>query len=107
MLWVRTLTVTLPSKIAEIPVPTLCVDRSTAISTRVKLLRLFLLIRRWESQRLIPKRSAGPRATKIGVVSLKALDHHRPNREESASSNNANGAKFGSFRLYFRYLRSN
>src|SRR3984893_16945371 len=38
----------------------------------------------WESQRLIPKRSAGPRATKIGVVSLKALDHHRPNREESA-----------------------
>ena len=33
--------------------------------------------------RLIPKRSAGPRATKIGVVSLKALDHHRPNREES------------------------
>src|ERR1700730_11531464 len=31
-----------------------------------------------------PKRSAGPRATKIGVVSLKALDHHRPNREESA-----------------------
>ena len=26
--------------------------------------------------------SAGPRATKIGVVSLKALDHHRPNREE-------------------------
>jgi hypothetical protein len=37
----------------------------------------------WESQRLIPKRSAGPRATKIGVVSLKALDHHRPNREES------------------------
>src|SRR3984893_13271334 len=38
----------------------------------------------WESQRLIPKRSAGPRATKIGVVSLKALDHHRPNRGESA-----------------------
>ena len=29
------------------------------------------------------RRSAGPRATKIGVVSLKALDHHRPNREES------------------------
>src|ERR1700720_578289 len=46
--------------------------------------RLFLLIPCWESQRLIPKRSAGPRATKIGVVSLKALDHHRPNREESA-----------------------
>src|ERR1700720_495748 len=42
--------------------------------------RLFLLIPCWESQRLIPKRSAGPRATKIGVVSLKALDHHRPNR---------------------------
>jgi len=47
------------------------------------LFRLFLLIPCWESQRLIPKRSAGPRATKIGVVSLKALDHHRPNREES------------------------
>ena len=62
----------------------LCVDRSTAISTRVRLFRLFLLIPCWESQRLIPKRSAGPRATKIGVVSLKALDHHRPNREESA-----------------------
>ena len=61
----------------------LCVDRSTAISTRVRLFRLFLLIPCWESQRLIPKRSAGPRATKIGVVSLKALDHHRPNREES------------------------
>src|ERR1700720_4058732 len=61
-----------------------CVDRSTAISTRVRLFRLFLLIPCWESQRLIPKRSAGPRATKIGVVSLKALDHHRPNREESA-----------------------
>ena len=60
-----------------------CVDRSTAISTRVRLFRLFLLIPCWESQRLIPKRSAGPRATKIGVVSLKALDHHRPNREES------------------------
>src|ERR1700730_1075295 len=58
-----------------------CVDRSTAISTRVRLFRLFLLIPCWESQRLIPKRSAGPRATKIGVVSLKALDHHRPNRE--------------------------
>ena len=42
---------------------------------------LFLLIPCWESQRLIPKRSAGPRATKIGVVSLTALDHHRPNRE--------------------------
>ena len=62
----------------------LCVDRSTAISTRVRLFRLFLLIPCWESQRLIPKRSAGPRATKIGVVSLKALDHHRPNREEPA-----------------------
>src|ERR1700720_1309545 len=61
-----------------------CVDRSTAISTRVRLFRLFLLIPCWESQRLIPKRSAGPRATKIGVVSLKALDHPRPNREESA-----------------------
>ena len=61
-----------------------CVDRSTAISTRVRLFRLFLLIPCWESQRLIPKRSAGPRATKIGVISLKALDHHRPNREESA-----------------------
>ena len=61
-----------------------CVDRSTAISTRVRLFRLFLLIPCWESQRLIPKRSAGPRATKIGVVSLKALDHHRPNREKSA-----------------------
>src|ERR1700720_1788220 len=61
-----------------------CVDRSTAISTRVRLFRLFLLIPCWESQRLIPKRSAGPRATKIGVVSLKALDHHRPNRGESA-----------------------
>ena len=61
-----------------------CVDRSTAISTRVRLFRLFLLIPCWESQRLIPKRSAGPRATKIGVVSLKALDHHRPNREEFA-----------------------
>src|SRR6202030_3062085 len=61
-----------------------CVDRSTAISTRVRLFRLFLLIPCWESQRLIPKRSAGPRATKIGVVSLKALDHHRPNRDESA-----------------------
>src|ERR1700738_4894297 len=48
---------------------------------RVRLFRLFLLIPCWESQRLIPKRSAGPRATKIGVVSLKALDHHRPNRE--------------------------
>ena len=60
-----------------------CVDRSTAISTQVRLFRLFLLIPCWESQRLIPKRSAGPRATKIGVVSLKALDHHRPNREES------------------------
>src|SRR3982074_1805259 len=60
-----------------------CVDRSTAISTRVRLFRLFLLIPCWESQQLIPKRSAGPRATKIGVVSLKALDHHRPNREES------------------------
>ena len=48
------------------------------------MFRLFLLIPCWESQRLIPKRSAGPRATKIGVVSLKALDHHRPNREESA-----------------------
>ena len=48
-----------------------------------RLFRLFLLIPCWESQRLIPKRSAGPRATKIGVVSLKALDHHRPNREES------------------------
>src|ERR1700730_8017722 len=60
-----------------------CVDRSPAISTRVRLFRLFLLIPCWESQRLIPKRSAGPRATKIGVVSLKALDHHRPNREES------------------------
>ena len=59
-------------------------DRSTAISTRVRLFRLFLLIPCWESQRLIPKRSAGPRATKIGVVSLKALDHHRPNREESS-----------------------
>ena len=59
-----------------------CVDRSTAISTRVRLFRLFLLIPCWESQRLIPKRSAGPRATKIGVVSLKALDHHRPNRED-------------------------
>ena len=47
------------------------------------MFRLFLLIPCWESQRLIPKRSAGPRATKIGVVSLKALDHHRPNREES------------------------
>lgn len=34
------------------------------------------------SQGLIPKRSAGPRATKIGVVSLNALDRHRPNREE-------------------------
>ena len=45
------------------------------------MFRLFLLIPCWESQRLIPKRSAGPRATKIGVVSLKALDHHRPNRE--------------------------
>ena len=53
----------------------LCVDRSTAISTQVRLFRLFLLIPCWESQRLIPKRSAGPRATKIGVVSLKALDH--------------------------------
>ena len=62
----------------------LCVDRSTAISTRVRLFRLFLLIPCWESQRLIPKRSAGPRATKIGVVSLKALDHPRPNREKSA-----------------------
>ena len=51
---------------------------------RVRLFRLFLLIPCWESQRLIPKRSAGPRAAKIGVVSLKALDHHRPNREESA-----------------------
>jgi hypothetical protein len=61
-----------------------CADRSTAISPRVRLFRLFLLIPCWESQRLIPKRSAGPRATKIGVVSLKALDHHRPNREESA-----------------------
>ena len=61
-----------------------CVDRSTAISTRVRLFRLFLLIPCWESQRLIPKRSAGPRATKIGVVSLKALDHHRPNREARA-----------------------
>src|SRR3984893_273043 len=61
-----------------------CVDRSTAISTRVRLFRLFLLIPCWESQRLIPKRSAGPRPTKIGAVSLKALDHHRPNREESA-----------------------
>src|ERR1700730_5385411 len=40
---------------------------------RVRLFRLFLLIPCWESQRLIPKRSAGPRATKIGVVSLKAL----------------------------------
>ena len=49
----------------------------------VRLFRLFLLIPCWESQRLIPKRSAGPRATKIGVVSLKALDHHRPNREKS------------------------
>src|ERR1700730_12069574 len=58
-------------------------DRSTPISTRVRLFRLFLLIPCWESQRLIPKRSAGPRPTKIGVVSLKALDHHRPNREES------------------------
>ena len=47
----------------------------------VRLFRLFLLIPCWESQRLIPKRSAGPRATKIGVVSLKALDHPRPNRE--------------------------
>ena len=47
----------------------------------VRLFRLFLLIPCWESQRLIPKRSAGPRATKIGVVSLTALDHHRPNRE--------------------------
>jgi len=37
--------------------------------------------------RLIPKRSAGPRATKIGVVSLKALDHHRPNREDGMSKN--------------------
>ena len=62
-----------------------CVDRSTAISTRVRLFRLFLLIPCWESQRLIPKRSAGPRATKIGVVSLKALDHHRPNREEESA----------------------
>ena len=62
----------------------LCVDRSTAISARVRLFRLFLLIPCWESQRLIPKRSAGPRATKIGVISRKALDHHRPNREESA-----------------------
>src|ERR1700730_12163727 len=61
-----------------------CVDRSTAISTRVRLFRLFLLIPCWESQRLIPKRSAGPRATTSGVVSLEALDHHRPNREESA-----------------------
>lgn len=61
-----------------------CVDRSTAISARVRLFRLFLLIPCWESQRLIPKRSAGPRATKIGVISRKALDHHRPNREESA-----------------------
>jgi hypothetical protein len=60
-----------------------CVDRSTAISTRVRLFRLFLLIPCWESQRLILKRSASPRATKIGVVSQKALDHHRPNREES------------------------
>ena len=51
----------------------------------VRLFRLFLLIPCWESQRLIPKRSAGPRATKIGVVSLKALDHHRPNREKSAA----------------------
>ena len=48
------------------------------------MFRLFLLIPCWESQRLIPKRSAGPRATKIGVVSLKALDHHRPNREAIA-----------------------
>ena len=51
---------------------------------KVRLFRLFLLIPCWESQRLIPKRSAGPRATKIGVVSLKALDRHRPNREKSA-----------------------
>ena len=49
-----------------------------------RLFRLFLLIPCWESQRLIPKRSAGPRAIEIGVVSLKALDHHRPNREKSA-----------------------
>ena len=38
-----------------------------------RLFRLFLLIPCWESQRLIPKRSAGPRATKIGVASLKRL----------------------------------
>src|SRR6202035_3644774 len=66
---------------------------STRVSTRVRLFRLFLLIPCWESQRLIPKRSAGPRATKIGVVSLKALDHHRPNREESAPNPKARDLK--------------
>src|SRR3981189_2556834 len=65
----------------------LCESPSTSSQSagnRIRFFRLFLLIPCWESQRLIPKRSAGPRATKIGVVSLKALDHHRPNREESA-----------------------
>jgi hypothetical protein len=56
--------------------------RYSTDKTHASYKRLFLLIPCWESQRLIPKRSAGPRATKIEVVSLKALDHHRPNREE-------------------------
>jgi hypothetical protein len=49
------------------------------------LFRLFLLIPCWESQRLIPKRSADPR--KISNIEqqsgLKTLDLKRPNREES------------------------
>ena len=31
-----------------------------------------------------PEEKRGPASDKIGVVSLKALDHHRPNRKESA-----------------------
>src|ERR1700682_915493 len=33
-----------------------------------------------------PEEKRGPASDKIGVVSLKALDHHRPNREESCST---------------------
>jgi hypothetical protein len=62
-------------------------DRAAQSAARTRL--FFLLIPCWESQRLIPKRSAGPRATKIGVVSLKALDHHRPNREDETGVNHS------------------
>src|SRR5580704_15219339 len=50
-----------------------CVDRSTAISTRVRLFRLFLLIPCWESQRLIPKSEPGRSKSQRQSVLLNGL----------------------------------